>query len=252
VTHSRAPLGVRHASSRRRHRHRHRFKLRLALPTTGGDREGNDDHEGPFHSWIIRLRALDFDHRSPSGISTMTSQGSAHGSFQRAIERANAELAAREMGHVNLPTRWRWPLLIAEADPDWWPRAAARWHAPFVQEAPASHSTRRSWRSQPYERCRGRTATLAPGPWVPRGELWPRDGLRILSVRRTVLINRGRGKATIHEHSCSFITRRINNGLRLEDKYEEIAVDQVPANAVTCHWCAAPVDPRRQAQHSVP
>jgi hypothetical protein len=35
----------------------------------------------------------------------MTSQGSAHGRFQRAIARRSlfhAELAAREMGHVNL------------------------------------------------------------------------------------------------------------------------------------------------------
>jgi len=41
----------------------------------------------------------------PSGIHAMTSQGSAHGRFQRAIARRSlfhAELAAREMGDVNL------------------------------------------------------------------------------------------------------------------------------------------------------
>jgi hypothetical protein len=65
-------------------------------------------------------------------------------------------------------------------------------------------------------------------------------------VTRTVLINRGRGKPTIHERNCSFITRRINNGLRLGDKYEEIAIDDVPPDASPCHWCAAPVDPTRQ------
>jgi hypothetical protein len=63
---------------------------------------------------------------------------------------------------------------------------------------------------------------------------------------RLLLSNRGQGKPTIHEHSCSFITRRINNGLRLGDKYEEIAVDKVPPDASPCHWCAAPVDPKRQ------
>jgi hypothetical protein len=68
----------------------------------------------------------------------MTSQGSAHGRFQRAIARRNlfhAELAAREMGRVNLADALALALLIAEVDPDRWPRAAARWHARFVQEA---------------------------------------------------------------------------------------------------------------------
>ena len=68
----------------------------------------------------------------------MTSQGTAHGRFQRAIERRSlfhAELAAREMEHLNLADALALALLIAESDPDRWPRAAARWHARFVQEA---------------------------------------------------------------------------------------------------------------------
>jgi hypothetical protein len=68
----------------------------------------------------------------------MTSQGSAHGRFQRAIERRylfHAELAARELQHLNLPDALALALLIADADPDRWPRAAARWHARFVQKA---------------------------------------------------------------------------------------------------------------------
>jgi hypothetical protein len=86
---------------------------------------------------------------------------------------------------------------------------------------------------------------------VPKEEGGNRPGQRFRPsynpwVTRTVLINRGQRKPTIHEHNCSFITRRINNGLRLGGKYEEIAVDKVPPDARPCHWCAAPVDPKRQ------
>ncbi len=69
---------------------------------------------------------------------TMTSQGSAHGRFQRAIKRGHlfhAELAAREMGHLPLADALALALLIADAEPKRWPRAAARWHARFVLEA---------------------------------------------------------------------------------------------------------------------
>jgi hypothetical protein len=68
----------------------------------------------------------------------MTSQGSAHGRFTRAIQRGHlfhAELAAREMEHLNLADALALALLIAEQDQARWPRAAARWHARFVQEA---------------------------------------------------------------------------------------------------------------------
>src|SRR5919108_366361 len=68
----------------------------------------------------------------------MTSQGTAHGRFQRAIRQRNlfnAELAAREMGHVSLADALALTLLIGDAEPERWPRAAARWHARFVLEA---------------------------------------------------------------------------------------------------------------------
>src|SRR2546429_2395981 len=68
----------------------------------------------------------------------MTSQGSAYGRFQRAMRRGqlfHAELAARELGHLSLADALSVALLIREAAPARWPRAAARWHARFVLEA---------------------------------------------------------------------------------------------------------------------
>jgi hypothetical protein len=68
----------------------------------------------------------------------MTSQGTAHGRFTRAIRDRHlrrAEMAAREMGELALPDALAFCLLLAEFDPDRWPRAAARWHARFVREA---------------------------------------------------------------------------------------------------------------------
>jgi hypothetical protein len=47
----------------------------------------------------------------------------------------HAELAAHEMGHLSLADALALTLLIAEAEPKRWPRAAARWHARFVLEA---------------------------------------------------------------------------------------------------------------------
>src|SRR2546423_11895234 len=68
----------------------------------------------------------------------MTSKGTAHGRFQRAIQRRHlfhAELAARELGQLSLTDALALCLLIAEREPARWPRAAARWHARFVLEA---------------------------------------------------------------------------------------------------------------------
>jgi hypothetical protein len=68
----------------------------------------------------------------------MTSQGSAHERFQRAIQRRNlfaAEMAAREMDRVTLANALALTLLIAEESPERYERAAMRWHARFVQEA---------------------------------------------------------------------------------------------------------------------
>jgi hypothetical protein len=68
----------------------------------------------------------------------MTSQGTAHGRFTRAIERRHltaAESAARELGRLSLPDALALCFLIAETDPARFGRAAARWHARFVLEA---------------------------------------------------------------------------------------------------------------------
>jgi hypothetical protein len=69
----------------------------------------------------------------------MTSQGSAHGRFVRAIKNRNllnAEIAARELGELSLPDALAFCLLLAEVDPPRFDRAIARWHARFVLEAP--------------------------------------------------------------------------------------------------------------------
>jgi hypothetical protein len=75
---------------------------------------------------------------SPQRQIVMTSQGSAYGRFQRAMRRRqlfHAELAARELGHLSLADALSLAVLIADAEPQRWPRAAARWHARFVLEA---------------------------------------------------------------------------------------------------------------------
>jgi hypothetical protein len=68
----------------------------------------------------------------------MTSHGSAHGRFTRAIRNRNllnAEVAAREIGELSLPNALAFCLLLAEVDPPRFDRAIARWHARFVLEA---------------------------------------------------------------------------------------------------------------------
>jgi hypothetical protein len=60
----------------------------------------------------------------------MTSQGSAHGRFTRAIRDRNllnAEIAAREIGELSLPDALSFCLLLAEVDPLRFDRAIARW-----------------------------------------------------------------------------------------------------------------------------
>jgi hypothetical protein len=69
----------------------------------------------------------------------MTSQGTPHGRFARAIRNRhllNAEIAAREIGELSLPDALAFCLLLAEHDPERFSRAIARWHARFVLEAP--------------------------------------------------------------------------------------------------------------------
>ena len=70
----------------------------------------------------------------------MTSQGSAHGRFTRAVKQGNlfaAELAARELRGLSLPDALDLVVLIARVRPDRLERAAIRWHGRLEVEAPA-------------------------------------------------------------------------------------------------------------------
>jgi hypothetical protein len=67
----------------------------------------------------------------------MTSQGTAHGRFQRAIHArnlANAEIAAREMGGLSLADALLLCELLANVDPKRYERAALRWLQRFIDE----------------------------------------------------------------------------------------------------------------------
>ena len=67
----------------------------------------------------------------------MTSQGTAHGRFQRAIHRRNvraAEMAAREMGGLSLADALSLCELLANVDPARYERAALRWLQRFIDE----------------------------------------------------------------------------------------------------------------------
>ncbi len=70
----------------------------------------------------------------------MTSQGSAHGRFTRAIQRRNlfqAELALREMRNPSLLVLVDYLELLADARPDKFDRAAVRWHGRLELESGA-------------------------------------------------------------------------------------------------------------------
>jgi hypothetical protein len=63
----------------------------------------------------------------------MTSQGTAHGRFHRAIARGNvlaAEMAARQMGGLSLADARSLCELLAKTDPQRYERAALRWLQP--------------------------------------------------------------------------------------------------------------------------
>jgi len=67
----------------------------------------------------------------------MTSQGTAHGRFQRAIHRRHlqaAEMAAREMGGLSLSDALSLCELLANVDPARYERAALRWLQRFIDE----------------------------------------------------------------------------------------------------------------------
>ena len=67
----------------------------------------------------------------------MTSQGTAHGRFQRAINRRHvqaAEMAAREIGGLSLSDALSLCELLANTDPARYERAALRWLQRFIDE----------------------------------------------------------------------------------------------------------------------
>jgi hypothetical protein len=67
----------------------------------------------------------------------VTSQGSAHGRFERALRNGQvfqAELSARELGALSLVDALRLVVLYADAEPEKFSRAAARWLSRFVNE----------------------------------------------------------------------------------------------------------------------
>jgi nucleotidyltransferase/DNA polymerase involved in DNA repair len=67
----------------------------------------------------------------------MTSQGTAGGGFQRAINRGHvlaAEMAAREMGGLSLMEALALCELLARTDPQRYERAALRWLERFIEE----------------------------------------------------------------------------------------------------------------------
>jgi hypothetical protein len=70
----------------------------------------------------------------------MTSQGSAHGRFTRAIAGRNlaaAEIAARELGGLALADALEYLVLLAELRPERAEPAALRWHGRLELEAAA-------------------------------------------------------------------------------------------------------------------
>ena len=78
--------------------------------------------------------------RQPQRSKPMTSQGTAHGRFQRAIRDRHlrrATMAAHELEQVSLADALALTLLTAEVGDDRWPRAAARWLGRFIIESPA-------------------------------------------------------------------------------------------------------------------
>lgn len=69
----------------------------------------------------------------------MTSQGTAHGRFVRAIQQRNlwaAEMSLRELGTPSLEAALAYLDLLAEQKPEKLERAAVRWHGRLETEAP--------------------------------------------------------------------------------------------------------------------
>jgi hypothetical protein len=71
-------------------------------------------------------------------LTAMTSQGTAHGRFTRAIQQRNlwaAESSLRELGSVSLEDALAYLDLLAEQKPEKVERAAVRWHGRLETEA---------------------------------------------------------------------------------------------------------------------
>src|SRR5262245_45896160 len=84
-----------------------------------------------------RVAAIVRSSRCPSDIATMTSRGTAHARFQRAIagrNLLNAETAAREMGGLSPADALARCELLAACDPKRFGRAALRWLQRFIDE----------------------------------------------------------------------------------------------------------------------
>ena len=67
----------------------------------------------------------------------MTSQGTPHGRFTRAVANGNlrgAEMAARELGRLSLDDALHLCVLIADRDPTRFERAALRWLERLIAE----------------------------------------------------------------------------------------------------------------------
>jgi hypothetical protein len=80
------------------------------------------------------------DRRADAGpFRRMTSQGTPHGRFTRAIQQRNlwaAEMSLRELGSVSLDDALGYLDLLAEQKPEKLERAAVRWHGRLETEAP--------------------------------------------------------------------------------------------------------------------
>jgi hypothetical protein len=67
----------------------------------------------------------------------VTSEGSAYGRFRRALDTGNARIAlaeAADLGHVGLADAVELLLLILDAEPSRFERAALRWHGRYCRE----------------------------------------------------------------------------------------------------------------------
>jgi hypothetical protein len=90
---------------------------------------------------LVRNSQLLSRDRCPSRIETMTSQGSAHVRFQRAIQRRRvraAEMAAKEMGQLSLIDALALVACYARSCSPKFEKAAVRWLARLGEERDAT------------------------------------------------------------------------------------------------------------------